>query len=74
MVVEKRREIWFDANVKFHLDTVQGLGTFVEIEAIDTDGSISEAVLEEQCRFFMDLFAIAPADLVERSYSDLMPG
>src|SRR3989338_11567539 len=35
VVVDKMREIFFIENVKFHLDRVQGLGTFVEIEAID---------------------------------------
>src|SRR3712207_369543 len=50
VVVEKRREIYFVAvdgvgldgveNVKVHLDTVEGLGSFVEIEAIDLDGTI----------------------------------
>ncbi len=35
VVVKKQREIYFIDNVKFHLDTVDGLGTFAEIEAID---------------------------------------
>ena len=38
VVVDKRREIYFIDNVKFHLDRVDHLGAFVEIEAIDTDG------------------------------------
>lgn len=40
VVVDKQRAIYFVDNVKFHLDVVAGLGTFVEIEAIDSDGSI----------------------------------
>ena len=31
-VVDKRRKIYFIGNVKFHFDTVDGLGTFVEVE------------------------------------------
>ena len=31
-VVDKKREIYFIDNVKFHIDDVQGLGSFVEIE------------------------------------------
>ena len=54
--VVKAREIFFIDNVKFHLDTVEKLGTFVEIEAIDTDGSIGEAKLLEQCQHYMKLF------------------
>ncbi len=34
-VVDKSREIYFIENVKFHLDVVKELGTFMEIEAID---------------------------------------
>lgn len=72
VVVDKRREIWFDDNVKIHLDRVESLGTFVEIEAIDADGTHSAETLEEQCTFFMDLFHIQAHDLIERSYSDLL--
>ena len=32
-VVDKKREIYFIDNVKFHIDTVQNLGDFIEIEA-----------------------------------------
>lgn len=47
VVVDKKREIYFIGNVKFHIDIVENLGTFVEIEAIDVDGTIgSEKLLE----------------------------
>jgi adenylate cyclase, class 2 len=59
-------------NVKVHLDTVSGLGSFVEIEAIDLDGSLGPAVLEAQCRRLMTVLEIADADLEPSSYSDLM--
>jgi len=72
VVVDKQREIWFDANVKLHLDAVQGLGTFVEIEAIDTDGTISEDQLHKQCDTWIQLLSIQPEDLIDRSYSDLL--
>lgn len=71
-VVDKTREIWFAGNVKIHLDEVKGLGRFVEIEAIDSDGSIGIETLQRQCREFMERFAIVDSDLVDRSYSDLM--
>jgi len=59
-------------NVKVHLDTVAGLGSFVEIEAIDLDGSLGPAVLEAQCRRLMERLGIAADDLVAASYSDLL--
>ena len=54
-VVDKRREIFFLENVKFHLDTVEGLGTFVEIEAIDRDGTIGRERLQAQCEQYLQL-------------------
>ncbi|MEZ4700041.1 MAG: class IV adenylate cyclase [Rhodothermales bacterium] len=74
VVVDKRRHIFFIDNVKFHLDAVEGLGSFVEIEAIDRDGSIGVDRLRAACETYMEAFAIAPEDLVEVSYSDLMLG
>lgn len=71
-VVDKRREIFCIKNVKFHLDTVDGLGTFMEIEAIDDDGSFSVEELQKQCRYYMDLFGIDENDLLSVSYSDLL--
>jgi len=71
-VVDKEKEIYFIDNVKFHLDPVSGLGTFVEIEAIDKDGSIGNEKLLEQCNHYLNLLNISKGDLVENSYSDLM--
>jgi predicted adenylyl cyclase CyaB len=72
VVVDKRREIYFIDNVKFHLDVVGDLGTFVEVEAIDSDGSIDEAILRNQCRGYLEALGIAERDLVSVSYSDLL--
>lgn len=71
-VVEKRREICFIENVKFHLDTVKDLGTFVEIEAIDVDGRLGKFRLHQQCRSYMEMFEIHETELVTSSYSDLV--
>lgn len=72
VVVDKKREIYFINNVKFHIDKVEELGHFVEIEAIDEDGSIGEKKLREQCQYYMDLLAIKDKDLVSHSYSDML--
>src|SRR5262249_30245268 len=71
-VVEKQREIYFIGNVKFHLDEVSRLGTFVEIEAIDNDGTLGRECLLQQCQSFMKLLSISPEGLVAESYSDLL--
>lgn len=69
--VKKKREIYFIENVKFHIDEVENLGAFVEIEAIDTSGDTARDGLREQCEQYMRLFAIAEQDLIGCSYSDL---
>ena len=71
-VVDKNREIYFIDNVKFHVDDVKGLGTFVEIEAIDKDGSIGEGELLRQCVYYLELFGIDQSDLISGSYSDMV--
>jgi predicted adenylyl cyclase CyaB len=72
MVVDKQREIYFIDNIKFHLDNVSNLGTFMEIEAIDKDGSIGKEKLLKQCQEYMKLFDIKDSDLISKSYSDLL--
>ena len=72
VVIDKKREIYFIENIKFHIDTVENLGTFVEIEAQDKDGSIGKEKLLEQCNFFLDLFKIPQENLISVSYSDLL--
>ncbi|MDD3284531.1 MAG: class IV adenylate cyclase [Patescibacteria group bacterium] len=70
VVVDKQREIYFIDNVKFHLDTVSGLGTFVEIEAIDGDDGIVGENLLEQCNKYLEILGIKESDLLDSSYSD----
>lgn len=71
-IVDKKREIYFVDNVKFHLDVVKNLGQFVEIEAIDEDGSIGLSKIKEQCDHYIKLFNILDEDLIECSYSDMV--
>jgi predicted adenylyl cyclase CyaB len=72
VVVEKKREIYFIGNIKFHIDTVAGLGSFVEIEAIDENGSIGKDHLQKQCELYLQRFGVKNEDLIDRSYSDLL--
>src|SRR3989344_9564410 len=71
VIVDKNREIYFIDNIKFHVDKVSNLGHFVEIEAIDNDGSIGKEKLLEQCEYYMQLFNIQEKDLISKSYSDM---
>ncbi len=72
VVVDKKREIYFIENIKFHIDIIESLGSFIEIEAIDKDGSIGKEKLYKQCKDYMSLLSISNNDLVSVSYSDMM--
>jgi len=72
VTVDKRREIYFIGNTKFHIDRVQKLGNFVEIEVFDPDKKLGTAKLRKQCEFYRKLLGIRAQDLVPDSYSDLI--
>ncbi|MDX5417935.1 MAG: class IV adenylate cyclase [Hymenobacteraceae bacterium] len=68
--VKKLRKIFFIENVKFHIDQLEGFGQFIEIEAIDLDGTLGIEVLRQQCDFYKELLQIADEDLITDSYVD----
>lgn len=72
VIVVKQRAIYFIDNVKIHIDMVEDLGSFVEVEATDINGSIGISELREQCQFYLTLFEISKNDLISTSYSDLL--
>jgi adenylate cyclase, class 2 len=72
-VVEKRREIYFIGNVKFHIDRVKGLGSFVELEAMDKGGRYGRAELRNQAARYLKILGIEQKDLLAKSYSDMRP-
>ena len=72
VIVKKQRKIYFIGNVKFHLDTVPGLGTFVEVEAIDATGERGVETLKDQCNYYAEIFKIPASAYISESYSDLL--
>jgi predicted adenylyl cyclase CyaB len=71
-VVRKLREIGLFENVRIHLDRVEGLGDFVELEAVwDGDGA-GEAEQARKITFLRDRLAIRDGDLVAASYEGLL--
>jgi len=72
-IVNKVREIYFIGNVKFHIDKVEGIGSFVEIEAGNlTMPGMKKEQLQEQCAFYLNAFDIKEEDLMTNSYSDMI--
>lgn len=74
VIVKKQREIYYINNVKFHIDQVPGLGTFIEIEAGNMLADLSGTELREQCDHYVNQLKIRPEDMVELSYSDMLLG
>jgi predicted adenylyl cyclase CyaB len=72
VVVEKKREIYFIDNVKFHIDKVKYLGNFIEIEAKSDNDSISMESIKKQCNYYKKLFKIQSKTLIKNSYSDML--
>lgn len=72
VVVDKKREIYFIDNVKFHIDEVKDLGSFVEIEAIDKEPSIGKDALLQQCNDYIKILEIEDENLLSESYSDML--
>lgn len=70
--VKKSREIYYIENVKFHIDEVEGLGAFIEIEAIGQGDQFTMQELKEQCIYFINLLELKKKDFIRYSYSDLV--
>ncbi len=71
-VVDKCRRIYFIDNIKFHFDRVENLGTFIEVEAIDANGSVGRERLQQQCDHWATQFGVKPETYESESYSDLL--
>jgi len=70
-VVSKVRHLYMVGQTRIHLDEVDGLGQFIELEVVllpeqnDADGqSIAEDLMQK--------LGITPADLIEAAYMDLI--
>ena len=71
-VVVKEREIFLHDNVRIHLDRVEGLGDFIELEAV-FDGDVSrESEQHDKVLILMGELAIEASQLVDVSYETLL--
>ena len=68
--VRKQRRLYLHGRTRIHLDRVDGLGTFVELEVVLEDGESIEAG-EAEAHRIMKLLGIGSAQLVRGAYLDL---
>jgi adenylate cyclase len=69
--VRKQRRLYLAGRTRIHLDRVEGLGDFLELEVVlaaDDDLAGGEA----EARRIMDALGVAESDLVEGAYVDLI--
>jgi homotetrameric cytidine deaminase len=71
VVVTKRRRLLTRDNVRIHLDEVEGLGSFIELEAVASPGS-DLAAEQAQVADLRARLEIGDDALVGESYSDLL--
>jgi predicted adenylyl cyclase CyaB len=69
--VVKRRTLFWVGRTRVHLDEVQDLGGFLELEVVLEDGEDVSAGIEEAHRL-LRLFGIAEEALVSAAYVDLL--
>jgi predicted adenylyl cyclase CyaB len=67
--VRKRREVWLCRNARIHLDTVEGLGQFIEIEVVVTEGMPQARQL---MKALTSVLRMDRESLVARSYGELL--
>ena len=70
-VVRKQREVYHVAGARVHMDTVEGLGEFIELEAVlGPDESQEDG--RARVRDLADALGISDGDLIDRAYIDLL--
>jgi predicted adenylyl cyclase CyaB len=70
-VVKKRRTLYKAGQTRIHMDEVEGLGCFIELEVVLERGQ-DEAEGMRIVQEFMDRLEIAEEDLVAQAYVDLL--
>ncbi|MBK7672594.1 MAG: class IV adenylate cyclase [bacterium] len=69
--VRKRRTLYLVGRTRVHLDRVEGLGEFLELEVVLRDDETAE-VGEAEAHVLMGELGIVPAQLIEGAYLDLL--
>ena len=70
-VVRKRRYLYMSGQTRIHLDDVEGLGQFMELEVVlgeDQTDAEGQAIAED----LMGRLGVRPEDLLEGAYMDIL--
>jgi predicted adenylyl cyclase CyaB len=69
--VRKKRTLFLAKKTRIHLDEVEGLGHFMELEVVLSDGETVAKGIETAHRVMQQL-GVSDQDLVDRAYVDLL--
>ena len=69
--VQKRRLLYFKGRTRIHVDRVEGLGNFLELEVVLEDNETKERGVEE-AMILLSQLGIENSQLVETAYVDLL--
>ena len=69
--VRKRRDLYRVGQTRVHIDEVDGLGSFLELE-VELDGGQSTEAGQKIARGLMDELGVADGDLIGEAYIDLL--
>jgi len=71
--VRKARTLFLVGRTRIHLDEVEGLGHFMELEVVLREGESTEAGVRE-AHGLMERLGVKAAQLIDRAYVDLLRG
>jgi predicted adenylyl cyclase CyaB len=72
-IVKKKRAIYLYENVRIHLDEVEGLGTFLEFEAVfDDKNNFDEEKQKDKVDYLMQKLDVKKEMLIAASYENLL--
>ena len=71
VIIEKDREIYWIDNTKFHLDEVNTLGSFIEIEVMDMGGKYSQDEIHRKLDNYLNEWQLNANQGIPESYADL---
>lgn len=69
--VKKTRTLYLWKNVRIHLDRVEGLGEFIEFEAVQSEG-MNEVEEYGKVQYLLREFGVAEEALMASSYLDMV--
>jgi predicted adenylyl cyclase CyaB len=69
--VRKRRTLFLAGRTRIHLDVVESLGHFLELEVVLRENEFTEAGVRE-AEELMQRLGVSPSQLIDRAYVDLL--